>query len=142
MKKKYFFGAIFIILTISSIIFVLAASATVTLISPANESWTNDGNQTFTFNFTDDNLTNDCTLWVHNGTLFKEMNSTIDLNASESIALIPNETLVEGARSWYINCTNESETGQSDTLILNVDLTAPIINLAYPTNNSNLTSSV
>ncbi|MBN1896595.1 MAG: hypothetical protein JW789_02600 [Candidatus Aenigmarchaeota archaeon] len=116
-------------------IYVTAAGIDiVSVISPENETWTSDdsGNLQFTFNYTGDNATASCELFIDdvgygtNTTVLNDINTTISANASVS----------EGSRVWYVNCTNGTVV-QSSFYTLNVDRTQPDINFTSPTLSNN-----
>jgi len=122
-------------------------SPTVTLVSPANNSYTNQSNVSLSFNVTD-NLASavDCMLWwnssasgVGNQTL-----SSITTNSSSESAGALNDS--DGVTVWYINCTDAAgNVGTSSTKTFTRDTTKPLLNAVTPANNgfvNNLTFAV
>jgi len=104
----------------------------VNLLSPASNSWTSGTNGTivFLFNFTGDNQTASCQLFI-NGTGFG-VNSTA--RNTTNTMIMANSTISEGTNVWYVNCTNTT-TIQSSTWALNVDRTLPSVSWVSPSTN-------
>jgi len=116
-------------------VFVMALGVdVVNLASPANNSWTADDNDTiaFTFNWTGENTTASCELFI-NGTGIG-VNATV-LNDTNTI-LLANASIGEGTLNWSVNCTNGTETISSVNWTLNIDRTNPLIDTAYPVNGT------
>ena len=135
MVKNIRLGLVFGVLILVAIaVFVMAAGIdSVTLVSPANESFTNGDNDSieFIFNYTGENATASCELFI-NGTSFG-VNSTVANNTNTTV--LANNTIIEGFHDWYINCTNGTTT-QSDIWFFTVDWTFPQIDTAYPVNGT------
>jgi hypothetical protein len=100
----------------------------VTLVSPANR--TNSSSQTvsFQFNVTDNyyNSTS-CTLRINGA------NSGNATATNATPTTIINSSVPEGTNSWLVRCTDgSSNSGDSQTRTLTIDLTAPSITLVRP----------
>jgi hypothetical protein len=102
----------------------------ISLATPENNTWSNNSNINFIFNFTDALSPNaSCSLYI-NGSLNQTNNSVI--NGSETIFSVSG--LGEGAHSWYINCTDlAGNTKQSEKRTINIDTIAPQIAFISPT---------
>ncbi len=114
-----------------------AMTGVVTLLNPANNSWTNQDNDTIDFSFimsVSESFAS-CTLFLDNGTLYPAgTNSTVFNNTNT--AMQANFSLAEKYNpgwQWFVNCTNVT-TIKSETWILNVDRTAP--GIAYSTSST------
>jgi len=106
----------------------------VALNSPANNTNTSDNTPDINFTVTNAVPVLSCTLFV-DGTA-KGTNSSV-LNSTATV-MTANASLSDGARSWYVNCTDSSSnTGQSATRTINVDTVAPAVTLNSPVNNYN-----
>jgi hypothetical protein len=99
------------------------------LTSPANNAAIASQTQSFVFNATDNYYTAlSCTLYINN----------VPSGANGSVAVstpttITNTTMPEGNNNWYVNCTDGSaNTNQSETRVLTVDLTPPVITHIRP----------
>ncbi|MFH1431619.1 MAG: LamG-like jellyroll fold domain-containing protein [archaeon] len=118
---------------------------TVWLVSPVNDSYTNQNNDSilFTFNHTG------YLLGVVNCTLFLDgssVNYTTGVPADTNTGVYSNVSINEGARYWWINCTNgtvsESSLDAGGNFTLNVDWTLPFIGFVDPTpDDGNMTTS-
>ncbi len=130
---------IFLIFILYPILFVLAAGIdSVNLVSPGNDTWTNQDNNTitFTFNYTGDNATASCIFYITNST-----NDFVAVGENSSVLNVTNTdiqsnaSIAEGTRQWYVNCTN-STTVQSEIWTLKVDITNPVPTIVVPGNMS------
>lgn len=96
----------------------------ITGLSPADETMTNDSAQTFAFTASDsfdENLT--CRFYLNSS-----LNETKDVTTG--VADNFTETLNDGSHSWYINCTDEFENSdQTATRTITIDTTAPVTTL-------------
>ena len=133
MVKNIKLGLVFggLILVLIAVFVMGAGIDSVSLVTPANDSWTTGTNETiaFVFNYTGENASASCELFF-NDTAYGLNVST--LNAT-STTLYGNATIAEGTDiAWYVNCTNGS-TVMSDVWYLNVDRTNPAILTVYPT---------
>ncbi|MEW5896108.1 MAG: PGF-pre-PGF domain-containing protein [Nanoarchaeota archaeon] len=126
-----------------------------TLTAPANTTFigaTGSTNNTidgtaFTFNFTSGliNTTRDqgnisCELFIQNasgGYNASGVNTTV-LNATAT-TIRNNQTITDGTKGWFINCTYNSTIITSDTWTIYVDTTAPTVNLEKGQNHNNWT---
>ncbi|UCD02666.1 MAG: hypothetical protein JSV63_02655 [Candidatus Aenigmatarchaeota archaeon] len=123
--------AVTFVLSLTFILSVFGAGIdTVNLISPDNATWTNDDNDTiaFTFNYTGENTTASCELFI-DGTGYN-INSTVYNDTQNT--MYANDTISENTHTWYVNCTNTTTT-QSSIWTLNIDRTSPDINFISPT---------
>ncbi len=110
----------------------------VLLLSPGNNTWTSGTNGTiaFVFNYSGENESAVCTLFVMNSSSeFAGANASSASNTT-STTLYSNLTIEEGARRWYVNCTNETETKQSLIFNLTVDWTKPYAKINRPLNST------
>lgn len=99
----------------------------VNLISPENNSFTN--NQTVYFRFNASRVTDsvlNCSLYLNN--MLNQTNETVPLNTE----IIFNSSLSEGIYEWYVNCTNNSVANVSETWFFIVDRTKPEISISSP----------
>ncbi len=110
----------------------------VSLNSPANNTNTSDNTPDINFTVTNAVSVLSCTLFV-DGTA-KGTNSSV-LNNTATV-MTANASLSDGARSWYVNCTDSSSnTGQSATRTINVDTVAPAVTANSPANGANTSDS-
>ncbi len=131
VNKNIYFSGLFIMGLVFVMVFVIALGIdVVNTVSPANNSWTGETNDSiiFTFNFTGENASASCELFI-NDTSFG-VNSSVLNNTNTGI--YANASISDGAKNWYVNCTNGSTT-MSDIWFLNVDTTNPVVNITYPT---------
>jgi hypothetical protein len=131
---------LFLLLAFYPILLVLAAGVdSISLVSPVNGTLSNLDNESinFIFNWTGDNATAVCTLYMKNSTgeLVDVGQNDTTLNETNT-TLQSNKTIEEGVRLWYINCTNETETMVSFNWTLNIDRTEPLVTINNPTNNT------
>jgi hypothetical protein len=117
-----------------------SGAPTVTLISPSNNSWQNNGSAVFTYSATDTTL-NNCTLYGDFNTtwLANETNTSVVSGVQDSI----NVTLTEGNYKWNVLCYDDSGNSAfaSSNNTINIDTTNPDLSLNAPTNNTNSSSS-
>jgi len=112
----------------------------ITLESPANGTITNDDTPDFSFRFNGTYATASCELWIGgtgygvNGTALNDTSTTITANASIS----------DGTNiAWYVNCTNNTVTQQSDTTrYITIDTADPNITVTSPLNGTTYTNNV
>ena len=95
----------------------------VTLISPANETWSPNSTNTFIYNVSDDTGILECRLY------FNEVLNQTDTNVQNN--QLNNFTVsdMDGVYEWRVECvdnTTFSTLGSSETWVLYVDLTAPV----------------
>ncbi|MDH3324816.1 MAG: Ig-like domain-containing protein, partial [Candidatus Peregrinibacteria bacterium] len=105
----------------------------VTLVSPLNNYWDNDGNISFNFRVLDEAYTNvSCSLYLD--TILNQTNSS---TLSDNTLTTFNVTgISEGANKvWEIICIDASTNTGQDTRTFNVDKTSPIINSINATPN-------
>ena len=139
MKLKLYLLSILLFFVLLPVLYVFAAGIdSVSLVSPGNDTLSSQDNDTitFTFNFTGDNATASCVIYVTNSTsdfVAVGENTTV-LNVTNT-DIQSNASISEGVRQWYVNCTN-STTIQSAIWTLNVDLTNPVVNIIIPGNTT------
>jgi hypothetical protein len=106
---------------------------TITLISPANNNYTNNNNVTFTFSASDiAGGTMSCSMYV-DGMGPPQTNTSVQENTPTSFT----EGLADGRHYWNVNCTDQSNNSAvSSTNYFTVITSAPTIALSYPTNNA------
>jgi hypothetical protein len=98
---------------------------TVYLVSPLNNTWTNEDNNTLQFIY---NHTGALT-GIVNCTLFIDgiaVNDSYDVLANVNIVAYSNQSIQEGVRYWNVSCFNGTDFDNSTTFILNVDRTPPL----------------
>ena len=107
---------------------------TITLISPANNNYTNNPNATFAFSASDvggGNLS--CSLYV-DGMGPPQTNTSVQENTTTYFT----ETgIAQGQHYWNINCTDKfNNSAVSSTYYFTVITTPPTVALVYPANNA------
>ena len=107
---------------------------TITLTSPANNSYNNSYN--FQFNVTDSNSsTFNCDLLIGAG-----------IAKTSTVSAIPytfNNSLVDGSYNWSVQCGDQAgNMGVSETRVVIVDTVAPVVTLNDPTNGNNYPAGV
>jgi len=108
-------------------------SPTVSLISPANNTYENTTNTIiFTYNVTDANTVDNCSL-ILNGVL-NLTNTSITKDISQTFT----QTLADGSYNWSVNCTDASNNiGNSETFNLSVNADfSPVVGLVNPSNGT------
>jgi hypothetical protein len=100
--------------------------------SPGNNTAIASHTQSFVFNATDNYYTTlNCTLYINN--IPSGTNASVAVNTQTTIT---NTTIPEGNDPWYVNCTDSSSnTGKSETRVLTVDVTPPVITHIRPVQN-------
>ncbi|MBL7206445.1 MAG: S8 family serine peptidase [Candidatus Aenigmarchaeota archaeon] len=100
------------------------------LISPENNSFTNNQTVLFSFNATRaiDSALN-CSLYINN--TLNQTNDTVSLNIETVFSLNISESIYE----WHINCSNDTVTNISGTNIVTIDTTAPRITIDSPSDD-------
>jgi large repetitive protein len=121
---------------------VFAAVDSVVLSTPENSVWTTDTTPDFSFTATTtvDPVALACDVVVDATTVG---NDSYTLNNTLT-TITSNTTLSQGARSWYVQCTDSENTSVSATHTLNIDTTAPAttINAANATGTTDNTPEV
>lgn len=99
-----------------------------------NNTWTNNNQTSLNFTFKDaKSATASCSLFI-NGIGY---NASMTTNRNVATLITPNASLAEGTYNWNVNCTDlSSNVGTSTPRIINIDKTAPVVNLVNPTNNT------
>jgi len=126
---------------LASAIPVPALTGDIELFYPANESWTNQTNDTlpFIFEYTDpDNATAVCDLFINSAAFAKE--SVLADNGTQE-GMYSSEDFNTGANSWWITCTNGSSI-TSATRTFFSDRNPPEVDLISPSNQSSAQSPV
>lgn len=103
----------------------------ITLISPANDYFTNNENVTFAFSATDDsNLSMSCSIYIDG------VNTATNSSVQESTATYFNISIAStGTHYWGINCSDTlNNSAMSATRNFTLDKVAPAIALVYPPN--------
>ena len=140
LSGKVIFASLVVLLVVGIAVLVLAASVdSVNLISPANNSWTN---QTYgiplVFNYTGNSTNASCTytIGIYSGT------NTSVLNNTNTTFTVPSSevNLTDGSYLWNVSCTNGTVSKVSANWTLNIDTIIPYVNLTspedYPTYNT------
>jgi len=105
---------------------VSVGAPTIYLMSPDDNSRTNNTQPSFTFNFTEDISDNaSCTLYI-NSTAYGTNETSYNYTATTITA---NHSLNESdGYNWWINCTdNDSDEGKSVVRTISIDTTKPIV---------------
>jgi hypothetical protein len=102
------------------------------LTSPGNNTAIAAHSQSFVFNATDNYYTTlNCTLYINN--VPSGTNSSVTVSTPTTII---NTSIPEGNNNWYVNCTDGSgNRNQSETRVLTVDVTPPVITHVRPVQN-------
>ena len=102
----------------------------ITLLSPANETITNDNTPDFIFRY--NGTFGDASCRVLNGTHCLGINAST-LN-STTTTITSNTTLSDGSMYWWVNCTNATTSNISDqNWTLSVDTVVPVVTFLNPT---------
>lgn len=126
-----------IFVIISMMIFLLASFVSaditgVTTSSPADNAWTSNNQSSFVFTATSNTTaTFGCTLVVDSVVVAGDAS----VNNNTETTLVPSSELADGARSWFVNCT-DGVVDSSSTLTLNIDTVAPSATLNLPSASS------
>jgi len=121
--------------SVAWILNVDSIAPTVNLVSPANNTWTNDSTPDFVFNFTDDTSpTASCTLYI-NGTAYGTSSSVAN---NTNTIITANATLADGDYGWNVICIDRASNsnGTVSPFVLHVDTTLPTISISSPLSNS------
>lgn len=112
--------------------FALAEVSSVSLTSPASAAWTNDTTPSFVFTATSNSSADsiNCTLYI-NDTQKAQNTSVFNATATTLTA----STLTDGALSWRILCTDDENSTNSSSRVLNLDSVAPSVTLTRTPNN-------
>lgn len=111
----------------SNILYYNLISPSISLISPLNNYWSDNGNVTFEFNVDHETVLNlSCLLYINN--TLNQTNSTVFVDSLTSFDV---KGIVEGGNNiWKIECTDVYNNIASDFRYFNVDKTPPVINWA------------
>jgi len=126
MKNKTMYMSLLFVMSVFLVMNLVAADAyvnNVSLTSPATDTWTVDTTPSFVANVTGNQTYYNCTLYL-NGT--QKAQNTTSYNATG--VTLTSSTLTDGAYSWKINCTNETEF-ESYSRVLKLDSTSPTATL-------------
>jgi len=97
----------------------------VSLISPANNSWSDTNNLTFIFNVSDYSSTLNCSLYINN--ILNQTNETTLKNTETSFNV---SGLSEGTNQNYtVNCIDSDGNQANESRTFNIDLTNPESNI-------------
>ncbi|MFH0701679.1 MAG: hypothetical protein V2A62_04540, partial [Candidatus Woesearchaeota archaeon] len=109
---------------------IIDITAPTVALNTQNNSWTSNNQSSLNFTFVDANsATANCSLFI-DGVGY---NTSMTANNGTATLITPNATLTEGAKTWYVNCTDlYNNVGTSTPRILNIDKTAPAVNLVSP----------
>jgi len=125
-RNKIIVGlGILLIIAFSAII-----GATITELTPEDETWTN--NATVDFLFTLDNHENQTCNLVVDSVKVQSRNASYNNTFTEN--------LIEGNHVWSINCVLNNNTQSSEERNIHIDLTKPEITLGLPTHNTTHTN--
>ncbi|MBW2980709.1 hypothetical protein KY360_04815 [Candidatus Woesearchaeota archaeon] len=133
MKKQIILSLVILAVLSVLSIGVSAGAPTVTLTSPGNDTWASSNQPDFVFTpVSQVNITLSCELFINDSTY--GTNATSDNNTATTITA--SSALADGSYGWNINCTDSSSTVQSETRILKVDFTLPVITPSTPADNA------
>lgn len=128
MQKTEIYGKVMLVFVFSLVIGILALTgargAFISIVpsAPGDDTWTNDSTPDFRFTAVSDISTPfSCELFIDD--VGKGINSATSNNTATTITA--NATLNEGARNWYVNCTDASGTNRSIAQIIKIDTIAP-----------------
>ncbi|MEM4160079.1 MAG: PGF-pre-PGF domain-containing protein [Candidatus Micrarchaeia archaeon] len=108
---------------LSFFLFGLLSAVSINLISPANNTFTNQTTVAFVFNATDDeNTTLNCSLYINDA--LNIINETVENSSITNFTLTD---VSEGNYLWYINCSNGIDINTSDIYNLTIDTSGFII---------------
>ncbi len=103
------------------------------LVSPANQTMTNDNTPSFSFNVTGSRSNYSCELFISgigHGTNSTTLNNTLTTITS-------NSSLADGNYSWFIRCTGDCGLwNDSETRNISIDTVAPSISIISPLNTT------
>jgi len=83
----------------------------ITLLLPLNRTGDRDGNITFTYNVTDTNIVNNCSLIINNK--FNSTNNSVTRNIAQNFTLTNTGI---GSYNWSINCTDKANNTASSSV--------------------------
>ncbi|MBW2974170.1 DNRLRE domain-containing protein, partial [Candidatus Woesearchaeota archaeon] len=108
----------------------------ITLITPLNESFDDDGMISYTFNVSDLYSVANCSLYyIDSGiSILIAVNTSVNESVTqEFIKTIDDDDVID----WFVNCSDIlGLVGSSGTLRVTVDMTDPSVELDFPGNNS------
>ena len=99
----------------------------ITLNSPPNQTTTDDSTPDFNFTVSGTESSYSCELFI-NDTGY----GTATANNNTATIITANQSLSDGTYEWYINCSANSVTNQSETREITID-TAPVLTFKPPT---------
>lgn len=129
--------------TTTPLVFTLATPDTippnVTLLLPLNNTITQNTSLNFTFNTSDDNQTDNCSIYLD--AILNQTNTTL----SNGVHNFTITGIDEGVHNWSVSCTDvNGNTNTSQTFFFTTDLTGPVVelltinNAQFNTNTFNL----
>jgi len=133
-SSKIVFGTINSFSIFAPLAIADASPPSISLISSANDTYTNNDYMTFSFNATDDQSTTlNCSLYINN--ILNQTNSSVVNGSITSFALTG---IADGDYSWYINCSDASgNSNVSQIRTFTIDKYSPF----YPPYCTSLSSS-
>ncbi|MEM4160159.1 MAG: NosD domain-containing protein, partial [Candidatus Micrarchaeia archaeon] len=116
-----------------------AIPPSIQLISPENDTYTNQNSMTFIFNATDDqSSTLNCSLYINN-----EINQTNESFVNGSVTSFSLTNIADGYYTWYVNCSDASgNSNVSETRTFTIDTIPPSVSITSPSSNSYLNSKI
>ncbi|MCX8194230.1 MAG: Ig-like domain-containing protein, partial [Candidatus Pacearchaeota archaeon] len=140
--KKYALTLSVIILTALAAVLltkvVIAAITSITLVSPSDNSWTDDNTPSFTFKaISNSSPTFSCYLTIDGSNVAS--NGSVSNNTNT--ILTSSDILSDGSHKWNITCDDGVGTMTSTTRTINVDTQDPQVTLISPTDGSSLSST-
>ena len=120
-----------------STVTVLPPAVSISINSPADNTITNDNTPDFSFTASGSESTYSCTLYL-NDSGYGTNSSTLDSTAT----IITASTIPDGIYNWYVNCTSDPTTNQSETRTIRIDVEAPAINDNFINNSAYLQDTI
>ena len=105
--------------------------------SPADDTQTNNNTPGFSFTVSGSSDTYSCSLFL-NDSSYGTNSSTLDSTATTIIA----STIPDGIYTWYVNCTSDVTTNQSEIRTITIDTEAPAINDNFINNSAYLQNTI
>ncbi|MBS3165019.1 hypothetical protein J4439_06320 [Candidatus Woesearchaeota archaeon] len=109
----------------------------ISLVSPADQFWTSDGDVLFVYNVTTPETMESCSLLLNDAV--NQSNSSITTNTNLNFSLF---NMGEGVYNWSVNCTTITGLASvSDLRTLYIDQTPPLVNISHPLGNTTINVS-
>ncbi|MCD6274529.1 MAG: LamG domain-containing protein, partial [Candidatus Aenigmarchaeota archaeon] len=125
LNVHLFFIFIIFSLSIPNLVF---ANLSVFLNSPPNQTTTSDSTPDFNFTVSGTESSYSCELFINDMGY-----GTETANNNTPTIITANSSLSDGTYDWYVNCTANSVTNQSEVREITIDATSPVINFTSPT---------